>query len=75
MVSVATAMIPFLEHDDANRALMGLEHAAPVGAAAGAARRRWSATGMEYRARDRRGRRDSWPTKGRRGRGVQRGTT
>jgi DNA-directed RNA polymerase subunit beta len=23
MVSVATAMIPFLEHDDANRALMG----------------------------------------------------
>ena len=26
MVSVATAMIPFLEHDDANRALMGAEH-------------------------------------------------
>ena len=23
MVSVATALIPFLEHDDANRALMG----------------------------------------------------
>ncbi|KAH8304873.1 hypothetical protein KR044_004800, partial [Drosophila immigrans] len=23
MVSVGTAMIPFLEHDDANRALMG----------------------------------------------------
>ena len=28
MVSVATAMIPFLEHDDASRALMGVEHAA-----------------------------------------------
>ena len=27
--SVATALIPFLEHDDANRALMRLEHAAP----------------------------------------------
>ena len=34
MVSVATAMIPFLEHDDANRALDGRQHAAPVGAAA-----------------------------------------
>ena len=49
MVSVATAMIPFLEHDDANRALMGSNmqrqavplirsHAPLVG------------TGMEYRA-------------------------
>ncbi len=33
-VSVATALIPFLEHDDANRALDGREHAAAGGAAA-----------------------------------------
>ncbi|MGE4548525.1 MAG: DNA-directed RNA polymerase subunit beta [Intestinibacillus sp.] len=49
MVSVATAFIPFLEHDDANRALMGanmqrqavplLKCEAPI-----------VATGMEYRA-------------------------
>jgi DNA-directed RNA polymerase subunit beta len=49
MVSVATAMIPFLEHDDANRALMGsnmqrqavplLQAEAPL-----------VGTGMEYRA-------------------------
>ena len=42
MVSVATAMIPFLEHDDANRALMGANmqrQAVPLVAA----RRRWSA--------------------------------
>jgi DNA-directed RNA polymerase subunit beta len=49
MVSVATAMIPFLEHDDANRALMGsnmqrqsvplLRSDAPL-----------VGTGMEYRA-------------------------
>ncbi len=49
MVSVATAMIPFLEHDDANRALMGsnmqrqavplLRAEAPI-----------VGTGMEYRA-------------------------
>ncbi|MEU4542421.1 DNA-directed RNA polymerase subunit beta [Nonomuraea dietziae] len=49
MVSVATAMIPFLEHDDANRALMGsnmqrqsvplLKSEAPL-----------VGTGMEYRA-------------------------
>src|SRR5208282_1293661 len=49
MVSVATAMIPFLQHDDANRALMGsnmqrqsvplLRSEAPV-----------VGTGMEYRA-------------------------
>jgi DNA-directed RNA polymerase subunit beta len=49
MVSVATAMIPFLEHDDANRALMGsnmqrqavplLQSEAPL-----------VGTGMEYRA-------------------------
>ena len=29
MVSVAASLIPFLEHDDANRALAGIEHAAP----------------------------------------------
>ena len=34
VVSVATAMIPFLENDDANRALMGRQHAAPGCAAA-----------------------------------------
>ena len=49
MVSVATAFIPFLEHDDANRALMGanmqrqavplLKTEAPV-----------VATGIEYKA-------------------------
>ena len=33
VVSVATAMIPFLENDDANRALMGCEHAASGGTA------------------------------------------
>ena len=27
IVSIAASMIPFLEHDDANRALMGSEHA------------------------------------------------
>ena len=27
IISVATALIPFLENDDANRALMGREHA------------------------------------------------
>ena len=34
VVSVATAMIPFLENDDANRALDGRQHAAPGSAAA-----------------------------------------
>ena len=33
LVSVAAALIPFLENDDANRALDGLEHAAPGRAA------------------------------------------
>ncbi len=32
IVSVAAALIPFLEHDDANRALDGRQHAAPGGA-------------------------------------------
>ena len=35
MVGVSAGLIPFLEHDDANRALDGFEHAAPGGAAAG----------------------------------------
>ena len=42
MVSVATAMIPFLEHDDANRALMGSNmqrQAVPLLRVRGAARR------------------------------------
>ena len=42
MVSVATAMIPFLEHDDANRALMGanmMRQAVPLIKARGAAGR------------------------------------
>ena len=42
MVSVATALIPFLEHDDANRALMGANmqrQAVPLVQLAGAARR------------------------------------
>jgi len=33
LVSVAAALIPFLENDDANRCADGLEHAAPGGAA------------------------------------------
>ncbi len=43
LVSVAASLVPFLEHDDANRALMGCEHAAPGGASARSPRRRWSA--------------------------------
>ena len=42
MVSVATAMIPFLEHDDANRALMGanmMRQSVPLLRSRGAARR------------------------------------
>ncbi len=60
IVSVATAMIPFLEHDDANRALMGsnmmrqsvplLQPEAPV-----------VGTGVEYRAALRLASRWSWP--------------
>ena len=33
MVGVSAGLIPFLEHDDANRALMGFQHAASGGAA------------------------------------------
>ena len=32
IVSVAASLIPFLEHDDANRAFDGIEHAASSGA-------------------------------------------
>lgn len=49
MVSVATAMIPFLEHDDANRALMGsnmMRQAVPLLKAESPL----VGTGMEYRA-------------------------
>ena len=43
MVSVATAMIPFLEHDDANRALMGSNMQRQSVPLLRSARRRWSA--------------------------------
>ena len=49
MISVATAMIPFLEHDDANRALMGANmqrQAVPLVKAESPL----VGTGMEYRA-------------------------
>ena len=49
MVSVATAMIPFLEHDDANRALMGsnmMRQAVPLLKAEAP----FVGTGMEFRA-------------------------
>ncbi len=49
MVSVATAMIPFLEHDDANRALMGanmMRQAVPLLRSESPL----VGTGMEYRA-------------------------
>jgi DNA-directed RNA polymerase subunit beta len=49
MVSVATAMIPFLEHDDANRALMGsnmMRQAVPLIRAEAP----YVGTGMEFRA-------------------------
>jgi DNA-directed RNA polymerase subunit beta len=49
MVSVATAMIPFLEHDDANRALMGsnmMRQAVPLLKAEAPL----VGTGMEYRS-------------------------
>ena len=49
MVSVATAMIPFLEHDDANRALMGSNmqrQAVPLLRSEAP----FVGTGMEYRA-------------------------
>ena len=49
IVSIATALIPFLEHDDANRALDGREHAAS-GRASGRAEAPFIGTGVENRA-------------------------
>ena len=49
MVSAATALIPFLEHDDANRALMGSNmqrQAVPLVSSEAPL----VGTGMEYRA-------------------------
>ena len=49
MVSVATNMIPFLENDDANRALMGSNMQRP-GRSAALPEQSYVATGMEYKA-------------------------
>ena len=68
IVSVATALIPFLEHDDANRALMGANmqrQAVPLLRAEAP----YIGTGIENRAAARRGR----PDPGRRGRRGHRG--
>ena len=51
MVSVATALIPFLEHDDANRALMGANmqrQAVPLRSGPRAGRHRMSWEGYNY---------------------------
>ena len=50
VVSVATAMIPFLENDDCQPRADGLQHAAAGSAADGHRAARSSATGMEYKA-------------------------
>ena len=42
VVSVAASLIPFLEHDDANRALDGIKHAAPGGPNPDCRRSLWS---------------------------------
>ena len=47
LVSVAAALIPFLENDRRQPCADGFEHAAPGGAAAPGRPRRWSGTGME----------------------------
>ena len=49
LVSVAASLIPFLENDDANRALDGFEHATPGGSAAA---RRSSLRRYRHGARD-----------------------
>src|ERR1700685_4647881 len=49
MVSVATAMIPFLEHDDSNQSLMGSNMQRPSGALL-RSEAPLVGTGMEYRA-------------------------
>jgi DNA-directed RNA polymerase beta subunit len=53
VVSVAASLIPFLEHDDANRALDGFEHAAPGSAAACARQKALVGTGIERTRRSR----------------------
>ena len=59
LVSVAASLIPFLEHDDANRALMGSNmqrQAVPLLRTAGAARRHRHGGGRRARlGRDGRG--------------------
>ena len=57
MVSVATALIPFLEHDDANRALMGANMQRQAVPLLQYRLHRCVGTGMEYVRRDRRRRR------------------
>ena len=49
IVSVATALIPFLEHDDANRALMGSKYATPSSATA-SSRAPYIGTGIEQKS-------------------------
>ena len=78
IVSVATALIPFLEHDDANRALDGRQHAAPGRAAPAADRavhrhgRRGPGRARRRRPGHRRGRRAG---RRRLGRGRSRSST
>ena len=60
IVSVATALIPFLEHDDANRALMGANMQKP-GRAAGAGRGPLHRHRHRGPRRPRRRRHDAWP--------------
>ncbi len=56
LVSVAASLIPFLENDDANRALDGIEHAAPGRPAdQGRSATRWHGHGARDGARFRRG--------------------
>ena len=74
IVSVAASLIPFLEHDDANRALMGSNmqrQAVPTLRA----ENRWSAPGMERPVAidsgpDRGARRAAWSTRSTRSRIV-----
>uniref|UniRef100_UPI0036D35B99 hypothetical protein n=1 Tax=Massilia oculi TaxID=945844 RepID=UPI0036D35B99 len=50
-VSVAAALVPFLEHDDANRALMGAKHAAPGPVPTLRSQSRWSVPASSVRLR------------------------
>jgi DNA-directed RNA polymerase subunit beta len=63
MLSAAASMIPFLEHDDANRALMGSKHAAPGRppvAARDADRRYWYGRNCRTRQQNACARRFRW---------------